>query len=75
MSEETASPVTIGIGIGKNTFHLVGLDAEVRIFLRRKMARGQVLVQAANMAPCLIGSIFPVQRFLRRRRFTGIQRS
>ncbi len=29
---------TIGIHIGKNTFHLVGLDAEGAIVLRQKLS-------------------------------------
>ncbi len=33
---------TIGIDIGKNTFHLVGLDERGAIILRQKLSRGQV---------------------------------
>ena len=56
MTDRASNPVTtIGIDIGKNTFHLIGLDAEGRIVLRRKLSRGQVLVQTANMPACLIG--------------------
>ena len=46
---------TIGIDIGKNTFHLVGLDERGSIVLRRKFSRGQVAARLANMAPCLVG--------------------
>jgi transposase len=46
---------TIGIDIGKNTFHLIGLDECGAIVLRQKLSRGQVAVRLANMAPCLIG--------------------
>ena len=46
---------TIGIDIGKNTFHLVGLDERGAIVLRQKLSRGQVSARLANMAPCLIG--------------------
>jgi transposase len=46
---------TIGIDIGKNTFHLIGLDAEGNIALRRKLSRSQVIVRLANLPPCLIG--------------------
>ena len=32
---------TIGIDIGKNTFHLIGLDGRGTIVLRQKLSRGQ----------------------------------
>jgi transposase len=46
---------TIGIDIGKNTFHLIGLDKKGAIVLRQKLSRGQVYARLANIAPCLIG--------------------
>ena len=46
---------TLGIDIGKNTFHLVGLDSKGTIVLRQKLSRGQVDGRLANMPPCLIG--------------------
>ncbi len=46
---------TIGIDIGKNTFHLIGLDRKGAIVLRQKLSRGQVEARFANMPPCLIG--------------------
>ena len=45
----------IGIDIGKNSFHLVGLDGRGAIVLRQKWSRGQVEARFANMSPCLIG--------------------
>jgi transposase len=45
----------IGIDIGKNSFHVVGLDARGAIALRQKWSRGQVETRLANMPPCLIG--------------------
>jgi transposase len=42
---------TIGIDIGKNTFHLVGLDERGAIVLRQKLSRGQVAARLANMRP------------------------
>jgi transposase len=45
----------IGIDIGKNSFHVVGLDARGAIVLRQKWSRGQVEARLANMPPCLIG--------------------
>ena len=45
----------IGIDIGKNSFHIVGLDSRGAIVLRQKWSRGQVDARFANMPPCLIG--------------------
>jgi transposase len=47
--------MTIGIDPGKNTLHLVGLDARGGIVLREKVARGRVVARLANVPPCLIG--------------------
>ena len=46
---------TIGIDIGKNTFHVIGLDDKGAIILRQKLSRGQVYARLANIPPCLIG--------------------
>src|SRR5437588_9967700 len=46
---------TMGIDIGKNSFHVVGLDQRGAIVLRQKWSRGQVESRFANMPPCLIG--------------------
>jgi transposase len=45
----------IGIDMGKNTLHMVGLDSRGAIVLREKVARGRVALRFANMPPCLIG--------------------
>jgi transposase len=45
----------VGIDIGKNSFHVVGLDERGAIVLRQKWSRGQVETRFANMPPCLIG--------------------
>ena len=45
----------VGIDIGKNSFHVVGLDDRGAIVLRQKWSRNQVAVRFANMPPCLIG--------------------
>jgi len=45
----------VGIDIGKNSFHVVGLDDRGAIVLRQKWSRNQVEVRFANMPPCLIG--------------------
>jgi transposase len=41
--------------IGKNSFHVVGLDSRGAIVLRQKWSRGQIEARLANMPPCLIG--------------------
>ncbi|MCI0622215.1 MAG: IS110 family transposase, partial [Acidobacteria bacterium] len=46
---------TIGIDIGKNTFHLIGLDGGGTVVLRRKLSRSQMMVRLANLPRCLIG--------------------
>ena len=50
-----AAIAVIGIDIGKNSFHVVGLDARGAIVLRQRWSRGQVETRFANMPPCLIG--------------------
>jgi transposase len=45
----------IGIDIGKNSLHVVGLDRRGAIVLRQKWSRGQVEARFVNMPPCLIG--------------------
>ena len=46
---------TIGIDIGENTFHFIGLDKMGAIVLRQKLSRNQVDTRLANMPRCLIG--------------------
>src|SRR3974390_1176931 len=56
MSQNLNSAVAvIGIDIGKNSFHVVGLDDRGAIVLRQKWSRGQIEARLANMLPCLIG--------------------
>src|SRR5881409_81530 len=45
----------IGIDIGKNSFHVVGLDNRGAIVRRQKWSRGQIEARLANLPPCLIG--------------------
>jgi transposase len=49
------TPKTVGIDIGKNSFHVVGHDERGAIVLRQKWSRGQVEARFANMPPCLVG--------------------
>ncbi len=46
---------TIGIDIGKNTFHLVGFDQRGAIVLQQKVSRSQLEHRVANIPRCLIG--------------------
>ncbi|MFC4173416.1 IS110 family transposase [Microvirga sp. GCM10011540] len=57
MSHQTTAEciATIGIDLGKTTFHLIGMDARGRIVLRRKVSRGQLQSCLANLPACLIG--------------------
>src|SRR5919109_3638723 len=58
MSHQAASTevvATIGIDLGKNTFHVIGFDKKGAIILRQKWSRGQVEARLANTPPCLIG--------------------
>jgi transposase len=56
MSQNPNTSIAIvGIDIGKNSFHIVGLDQRGAIVLRQKWSRGQVEARFANMPPCLIG--------------------
>ena len=56
MARELTSVIAvIGIDIGKNSFHVVGLDGRGAIALLQKLSRGQVETRLANMPACLIG--------------------
>ena len=45
----------IGIDMGKNTLHMVGLDSLGAIVLRERVSRGRITSRLANLPPCLIG--------------------
>ncbi|RPI42330.1 MAG: IS110 family transposase [Hyphomicrobiaceae bacterium] len=45
----------LGIDIGKNTFHLVGLNRRGAIILRLKLSRTQLEAKLANLPACLVG--------------------
>jgi len=47
--------VTLGLDLGKNWIHMVGLDAEGRIVLHRRVRRERLLAQTVNLSACLIG--------------------
>jgi transposase len=46
---------TIGIDLGKTVFHLVGLNTEGEIVIRKKFSRKQLLHFTANLHVRLIG--------------------
>src|SRR6266702_8981293 len=55
-SQKTAGIITtIGIDLGKNTFHLVGFDQRGVIILQQKVSRAQLERRLANIPRCLIG--------------------
>ena len=56
MSSKLNTAIAVaGIDIGKNSFHVIGLDKRGVIVLRQKWSRGQVEARLANTPPCLIG--------------------
>ena len=55
-SQKTPATIsTIGIDVGKNTFHLVGLDKRGAIVLQQKVTRHQLGRRVSNIPRCLIG--------------------
>ncbi len=54
-SSASAAIATLGIDLGKNSFHLVGQDQRGAIVLRLKLSRAQLAQRLANIPPCLIG--------------------
>jgi transposase len=46
---------SIGIDLGKNTFHLVALDERGKVVIRKKLSRKQLLAFTANLPSSLIG--------------------
>jgi transposase len=51
----TAAVATLGIDIGKNVFHLIGLNKRGAITLRQRLSRRQLEARLTNMPPCLVG--------------------
>src|SRR5947209_4127060 len=46
---------SVGIDLGKTTFHLVGLEVHGRAVIKRKFSRSQLLAYTANLPTSLIG--------------------
>jgi transposase len=57
MSDELSSQTiaTLGIDVGKNVFHLIGLNRRGAILLRQKLTRRQLAIRMSNLPPCLVG--------------------
>jgi transposase len=53
--QSTDTVAVLGIDIGKNSFHLVGLNERGAIILRLKLSRRQLEARLANLPPCLVG--------------------
>ena len=49
-------PAMIGIDLGKNWFHLVGLDAAGAAVFRKKMNRSQLTQFAATAPRCIVAT-------------------
>jgi transposase len=47
--------VSVGIDLGKTTFHLVALGSAGKVLVRKKFTQRQLLIYTANMQTPLIG--------------------
>jgi transposase len=47
---------SIGIDLGKATFHLVALGDRNKVLVRKKFSRAQLLAYTANLPTTLVGS-------------------
>jgi len=45
----------IGIDLGKNIFHLAGMDEDGQVITRKRLSRSQVLTFMANLPACVVG--------------------
>lgn len=46
---------SVGIDLGKTTFHLVALDTRGKVVVKKKFSRPQLLVYMANLQATLVG--------------------
>jgi transposase len=46
---------SIGIDLGKTTFHLVALGDRNKVLIRKKFSRAQLFAYTAKLRACLIG--------------------
>ena len=54
MESKMSSPVVIGIDIGKEVFHLVGLAADGKIAFRRRIRRLGLKDAFEKLPPCIV---------------------
>src|SRR5918995_4824844 len=52
----TTAPTIVGIDLGKNWFHLVGLDGQGTAVLRKKLNRRQLAEYAATTPRCVVAT-------------------
>ena len=52
---ETSTLSSIGVDIGKNTFHLVGFDGTGKLVLRRKIKRLSLVAEFQKLPRCIVG--------------------
>ena len=50
------TPAIVGIALGKNWFHLVGLDEGGATILRKKLNRAQLAEYAATAPQCIVAT-------------------
>jgi transposase len=48
-SKSSSAAATMGVDIGKNSFHIIGLDERGAIVLRQKWSRGQLEARLATL--------------------------
>ena len=53
--QKLTSLTSIGVDIGKNTFHLVGFDGHGKIALRRKIKRLSLVSEFKKLPRCIVG--------------------
>jgi transposase len=46
---------SLGIDLGKTTFHLIALGTRSQVVIRKKFSRSQLLIYTAKLTPALIG--------------------
>ena len=55
MESHTVSLAVIGVDIGKEVFHIVGLGVDGKIAFRRKIKRLGLEEAFEKLAPCIVG--------------------
>jgi hypothetical protein len=62
-TETTASLAVVGVDIGKEVFHLVGLGTDGTIAFRRKIRRLSLKDVFEQLPPCVVGMDLPERAF------------